>query len=493
MSNKVSFIFKAIDQFTGVGKKIGRTVDKVTKKFGRLGKTVNKVSAGIGRSLGALNNKFVGLATAAAGFFSLEKLITTGAKFQDSLANLSAITGATGKDLKFLSDESLRLAKSSAVAQDVVAQAFTEIASAKSELLDDPKALSNITEQALLLSNAAGIDVTDAVKASVGALNQFGAGADQAARFVDVLAAGSKVGASVVGEVVQALKNAGPVAAQFGVTFEETNAILQVLAKSGIKGAEAGVALRNSLVSLEKIEGGKLAPSRIGVIKSLELLNKLNLDNLKITKEFGKENLTSALILRDSVPLIKEWTGAVSEQGIAQKQAEFRLGTFNAKIRKLGVSINDALIKTFLRLEPILTEQVTKFTEFLGTIDEEQIRGFADVLVLVAKTVAIIGKGIGFVVKQIANLGTVLGEVTAAIVNLDFGSFSDNFFTSLQNINPFQNPLNALNQPVPEGVKNQTDINVNLRAPEKTIESIKSETTGKASGLNIGVNMATGI
>jgi len=38
-------------------------------------------------------------------------------------------------------------------------------------------------------------------------------------------------------------------------------------------------------------------------------------------------------------------------------------------------------------------------------------------------------------------------------------------------------------------VRSQTDVNVNLRAPEGVIESIKSKTTGKRAGLNMGVNM----
>ena len=37
--------------------------------------------------------------------------------------------------------------------------------------------------------------------------------------------------------------------------------------------------------------------------------------------------------------------------------------------------------------------------------------------------------------------------------------------------------------------QSQTDVNVNLRAPERTIESVKTSTSGKMPGLNVGVNM----
>lgn len=39
--------------------------------------------------------------------------------------------------------------------------------------------------------------------------------------------------------------------------------------------------------------------------------------------------------------------------------------------------------------------------------------------------------------------------------------------------------------------RSQTDVNVNLRAPERTVESIKSRTRGRLPGLNVGVNMET--
>jgi len=45
--------------------------------------------------------------------------------------------------------------------------------------------------------------------------------------------------------------------------------------------------------------------------------------------------------------------------------------------------------------------------------------------------------------------------------------------------------------PVDMNSRSRTDVNVNLRAPEGAVESIKSRTSGNAPGLNVGVNMAT--
>jgi len=293
MPNKVSYIIQLKDSFSRNAKAINRQMKGIGKNAN---KAANTISKKLNKSFKGLGNSAKNAFGAIVAAFTVREFITRGAAFQDAIADLSSITGEAGEQLKFLSDESLRLAKSAAIAQVDVANAFTSIASAKSELLKDPKGLSIVTEQALLLANAAGISVPDAVRASVGALNQFGKGADQAARFVNVIAAGAKVGASQVAETAEALKNSGTVAAQFGLTFEQTNAIIQVFAKSELKAAEAGTALRGTLSKLEKIAGGKLAPSKIGIIKSLEIIEKLGLSNVQISKFIRHSKIISYII-----------------------------------------------------------------------------------------------------------------------------------------------------------------------------------------------------
>jgi len=398
VANKVSFIIDLKDKFSRAAKNVAKqikVIDKGAKKASRT--IVNKLAPAFKKLKKVAIGTFIGIAVSSAVAF--RKMILSGATFQDSIADLSSITGAAGKDLAKLRDETFRLAKASSIAQVEVAGAFTQIASAKSELLKDPKSLSVVTEQVLLLANAAGIAVPDAVRASVGALNQFNKGADQAARFVNVIAAGAKVGASLVGETAEALKNVGAVAAQFNLSFEETNALIQVLAKNEIKAGEAGTGLRGTLIKLEKTMKGRIAPSKIGIIKSLEIIKKLGLSNTQIVEEFGEESLKTILILRKNVPLIKQWTKALTGTNVAQEQAVIRLGTFNAKMRGLGISINESMIKTFDRLEPILVKQTKSLTAWFDSITTEDIKILSDalsallgILTLVIKSLAFFGK-----------------------------------------------------------------------------------------------------
>ena len=589
MPSVVRFTFVAIDKFKNVSKSIAKNVTDITKKTGKLGRTNTEVSnkvfnsnKKIGRSFNLLNNKFkvteknagrlskklrklskdtsksansiskssnmmggfAGKVAATAGtFFSISEFIKTGGNFQDALADLQAITGAAGEDLNFLSGEALRLAKSSSFAQDKVVKAFTDIASAKSELLKDPRALSTITEQSLMLANAAGIDLESAVQASVGALNQFNVGADQAARFTNVLAAGSKVGAARVSDIVESLKNAGPVAAQFNVSFEDTNAILQVLAKNGVKGAEAGTALRAALVKLET-KLGAMAPSKVGFVRTLEILRKRQLSNVQLSELFGEEHVKTGLILQNNIPLIKQWGREITGTNIAEEQASIRLNTFNAKLRRMGVTIRESVIKAFIRLEPVITEQITNLTKWIDSLDPEKIKGFADSLTILVKGLVFVGKIVGKILKQMEMIGEVLGQLTAALATLDFSQF-DLFNKkpkqqkNIEQINKErQEKFDQITQKVIVGrfgredllqnlarpnvnavmqatqvekmltenkliensfkrteqfttTKTKADVVVSLKAPPNTVESVRTVKTGdRTPDLNIGVNMA---
>jgi len=415
MANKVSFIIQLQDKFSRAAKSVNKQIKNIGKSSIKTSKIIkNKLGESFKKlkvvALGAM--AAIGITTVVA----FKKMISVGSDFQDSIADLSSITGTTGLALSKLTDETFRLAKASAISQSEVAGAFTQIASAKSELLKDPKGLSVVTEQVLLLANAAGISVPDAVRASVGALNQFNRGSEDAARFVNVIAAGAKVGSSLVGETAEALKNAGAVASQFNVSFEETNALIQVLAKNELKGAEAGTALKTVFIQLEGLMGGALAPSKIGIIQSLELVKELGLSNTEITKEFGREALTSILILRKNIPLIKQWTGELTGTNVAQEQANVRLATFNARVRILGIAIEEKMIKVFLKLEPILSKQVNSLRRWFDGIKTENIDALVTSLKVLLKILSLIGKAISASLKTFDFLAGGVGAIIAGAV-----------------------------------------------------------------------------
>ncbi len=498
-SFNVLYRFLAKDSFSGVSKKIATNNKKLGKSFKKLDQDVKQSQSVFKSTSRSFISGFKGMAAAAIGFFGIREFVQTGSDFQTAMADMSSITGATGDDLKFFRNETLRLAKASATMAPEVANAFKLVASAKSDLLKDPKGLSKVTEQVLLLKNAAGIDLAQAANVVMESMNQMGAGADQAAEFVNILAAGSKIGASEVGQTGAAIVKAGVAAGLAKLSFVELNASIQVLAQQGIKGELAGTQLKTSLLKLETSGIKKIMPSVVGLNTALDNLAAMNLNAAQLSKLFGLEAIAAGQKLIENRATIKDWTVQMTGTSIAQEQASTNLATFSAKMRKMGITLRDVVIKTFLRLEPLLSKMATQFTNFLESIDEKKINSFGDSLSTLVSIVGVLGSGFKFVFDVLSGIGTLIGEVAGALTTLDFGQFSDtsksfgNKFLGGAAIDSLVSGVTSLfstGTPIGADSTSTTDINVNMNAPEGVVQSVQSTTRGRAA--NVGINMEGG-
>jgi len=280
--------------------------------------------------------------------------------FEQSVADLSAITGATGKDLKYLKDQAIILGESTKGGAQQVVEAYKLIASAKPELLDNIQALNQVTEATLTLSQAAGMELPDAATALTDALNQFNAPAEQAGIFVDALANGAKYGAAEIPEVTDALLKFGAVAKTSNIDIKESTALIELLAENGLKGAEAGTALRNVLLKLSApdalpkearhemeslgISLAYLKDKTVPIQEKLEALKPLLKDNASIVKVFGTENAAAAINVISHTDRLKELTSKMGEVGTASQQAAIKMDTVNNKTELLKAKYDSLIL-----------------------------------------------------------------------------------------------------------------------------------------------------
>jgi len=364
-----------------VGKKIQKALKGVintTKKVAKGFKAASKAASDFGKNTQNLQQDMKKLAAVAAvvlvGGFS--KAVQAGSDFETSLADLSAITGATGEQLQFLKEESIRLGIDGVKSAEKVADAFKLVASANSDLLEDSKGLSKVTEAVILLSNASGLELAQSATSVTQAMNQFALGADEANRAVNVLAAGSKFGTSEVTQTAEALIKAGVNARLAKVSFEETNAAIQVLASGGKLGAEAGTQLRNVFLKLETSGNSMFTPSIVGMSKALDNLGEANLGVAELAKLFNEENIAGAKLLIDGRERFKKLTKQITGTDIAYLQAKIRLATFNKQMEKAVIIMKSKLIIVFEKLRPKLIELKDSFEAFLDTITTREIERF---------------------------------------------------------------------------------------------------------------------
>lgn len=321
------------------------------------------------------------LATGAATITGVSMALNTLRNNRDSKessqAELKALTGLDDESIQWLTkqaeqlsttmDESgLRIRQSS----DEILQAYMLIGSKKPELLKDKEALNAVTIEAMRLAAAAKIDLKDAVTATTVSLNMYGESADQAARYVNVLAAGSKEGAADVSAQAASIKNAGVAASGAGVSIEQLQGTIQMLAEKGLEAEPAGTALRKFFLVLQT-GPDETNPKVVGLQTALENLNKKSLSAAQIQTMFGEEAYSAATILIDNADKVRQYTEAVTDTNIAMEQAAINSDTNEAKIAQYRNSIKEAGIELMERLNPslsLLTGWTTKIIVALPTL-----------------------------------------------------------------------------------------------------------------------------
>ena len=305
------------------------------------------------------------LATGAATITGVSMALNTLRNNRDSKessqAELKALTGLDDSSIQWLTEQAeklsttmdesgLRIRQSS----DEILQAYMLIGSKKPELLKDKEALNAVTIEAMRLAAAAKIDLKDAVTATTVSLNMYGESADQAARYVNVLAAGSKEGAADVSAQAASIKNAGVAASGAGVSIEQLQGTIQMLAEKGLEAEPAGTALRKFFLVLQT-GPDETNPKVVGLQTALENLNKKSLTAAQIQTMFGEEAYSAATILIDNADKVRQYTEAVTDTNIAMEQAAINSDTNEAKMAQYRNSIKEAGIELMERLNPSLS------------------------------------------------------------------------------------------------------------------------------------------
>lgn len=321
------------------------------------------------------------LATGAATITGMSMALNTLRKNRDSKessqAELKALTGLDDSSIQWLTEQAERLSTAMdesglriRQSSDEILQAYMLIGSKKPELLKDKEALNAVTIEAMRLAAAAKIDLKDAVTATTVSLNMYGESADKAARYVNVLAAGSKEGAADVSAQAAAIKNAGVAAAGAGVSIEGLQGTIQMLAEKGLEAEPAGTALRKFFLVLQT-GPDETNPKVVGLQTALENLNKKSLTAAQIQSMFGEEAFSAATILIDNADKVQQYTEAVTDTNIAMEQAAINSDTNEAKMAQYRNRIKEAGIELVERLNPslsMLTGWTTKIITTLPTL-----------------------------------------------------------------------------------------------------------------------------
>lgn len=275
---------------------------------------------------------FVGIST------SIHSAVTANMEFEKSLSSLRSLTGVSADELNYFRTEAIRMGMDSTQSASQMVDAFKLIGSQMPELLKNKEALTQTAEAAVVLAEAAELDVPTAAKALTGALNQMGESSAHAAEYINILAAASQQGSADIPYLNKAIENAGGAASSTGVKFNELVAIIEAIAPKITDAASAGTNLRNIFLTLESSANQNLRPSVVGLSTAIDNLSKMNLDAVQLTKMFGKESVTAAIAILQEKDAFDKLSQSIKNTNTAYDQAEINNDNLAGSIGKLQSS-----------------------------------------------------------------------------------------------------------------------------------------------------------
>lgn len=324
-------------------------------------------------------NKYIGLAGAAIAAITgvtmkLNQLRDKRNQREEAKADVEALTGLDKESIAWLEQQAIQLSTQMTEAGIRIRQSATEIldayklvGSAKPELLNDKEALAEVTEQTLILASASGMKLKDAVDAVTLSMNQYGAGADQAARFTNVMAAGSKYGSAAVESVTSAITKSGVAAASAGVPIEQLVGTIETLGEKGIKDEIAGTGLKKFFLTLQT-GADETNPAIVGLETALDNMQKKQLSATQIKKLFGEEGYNVASVLINEAEKVKYYTDAVTGTTVAMEQAATKSDTAAAKLDQVKNKMGEMGIELMEKLNPSIVSVINSTVSWTGKL-----------------------------------------------------------------------------------------------------------------------------
>lgn len=302
---------------------------------------------------------------------TLEGLSTSGVALDSQMHDLSAVAGVTGDALKEIEGYARQSAKTFGTDAAVAVEGYKLLLSQLTpELGKCPEALQSMGNSIQITSKLMGGDGVAAAQVLTTAMNQYGVSLDDPiaasktmADMMNTMAAAGQAGSAELPAIKSALEQCGMAAKAANVSFEETNAAIQVLDKAGKKGSEGGVALRNTLAILgqgrflpkdtrEELEAAGIDVLALGdktksLKERLDMLKPVLNDSALFSKLFGMENANAARALVQGSDQLAAFTEAVTGTQSAEEQAAIVMDSYAEKQARINQQIEDVKISIF--------------------------------------------------------------------------------------------------------------------------------------------------
>lgn len=359
-SKEINKINKAYDKMTNTisreSKIAGNAFSTFAKKVGVRAKQIqvgiNNMNASVNRTFRKISSSKLALGFGIGLLAIIGSITQANIQLDASIASLQAITGKTGTEFISFRKEIDSLSKSEKLFAGDTAKAFEIVGSAQPILLKSAENLGLVTKAAITLKKAGLIPIEDSAKAVTGTMNQFELGANQAQRVINVLAAGAKEGSANIQLLSESMDRVGAVAKAANMSVEQTGAAVELMSKFNLKGSEAGISLKSTILRLKSAALG-FASGQFNLNDALNEYNQqmtLIKDPIKKAAReeavFGKIHILTGKILTENIGELDRLTTAMTGTNEATIQANINNNTFKNRLTEISAAWKNSITAT---------------------------------------------------------------------------------------------------------------------------------------------------
>ena len=386
-------------------------IDEAGKKIEAFGDSVTSA----GKAVMPASMAVAGLGAAA---------VKTAADFDSSMSKVAAVSGATGDDLDALRDKAREMGAKTKFSASEAADAMNYMAMAGWKTEDMLEGIEGIMN----LAAASGEDLATTSDIVTDALTAFGLSAQDSGHFADILAAASSNANTNVSMMGETFKYCAPIAGALGFSAEDTAEAIGLMANAGIKGSQAGTALRtimNNLTGDIKLSGSALGEVTIattnadGSMRDLSdiladcrgAFSQLSESEQAAAAEalVGKNAMSGFLALMNAGERdIEKLSSAIANcDGTAEHMAETMQDNLAGQLTILKSQLQELAISFGEMLMPAIRAVVSKIQAFVDKLNHMS-EGQRKAILTIGLMVAALG-------PLLVIIGTVISKVGVAM------------------------------------------------------------------------------
>lgn len=388
-------------------RKAGREFQKIGQQISDVGKTMST----------ALTLPIVGLGLAVT---------KTAADFETAMNRVSISTGATGETFKQLTDLAREIGRETVFSASTAADAIDMLAKSGVSVED---ILGGAARAAVDLAAAAGTELDPAAAAITDSMAQFKLTVEDLPRIVNGITGAVNESKLDFSDFTLAIGQAGGVAANLGVTFEDFNTVLAATSPLFASGSDAGTSFKTFLqrmVPTTKQAAEMMAQYGLtfhdaaGNMRPMADIAQMLQDKLGglsdqaktqvLSRIFGTDSMRTAIALMDQGADGLDKIAAKIAATDAAAQSAKRMEGLNGQLEQLGGAFEELAIAIG---NSGLLETVGKVVQGIAGI-MEKIAAANPVLLQVGLVFAAVAAAIGPVLMVIGSLISAVGTITAA-------------------------------------------------------------------------------